>query len=223
MRWYLLVFLALSVSVSHAQLTNQKNQSKDSLVQKQSNLNFSPATYKGGYSKFKRFVKKNMVKPADSIPINRFGNSVRISFEVTKEGKPEKFKVVDSIGPKFDQEALRIAQLMPDWQPATENGVPVASQNYIYIYFKGTSAIYRQQAALYFEEGIYAYEIGNNAEAMRYFNLAIRYEPENLQYYLTRSALMLEMEQFEGACRDLNIIKNGHPEALALFEEFCQK
>ena len=53
--------------------------------------------------------------------------TVKVSFVVDEEGYLSDFKVIDSVNPVLDAEALRCAQRMPVWIPAKFHGKPVKS------------------------------------------------------------------------------------------------
>ena len=47
---------------------------------------------------------------------------VVVSFTIERDGSVTDAKVVKSLHPLFDKEALRVVNLMPKWSPAKENG-----------------------------------------------------------------------------------------------------
>jgi protein TonB len=65
-------------------------------------------------------------------PLSRMKDSVSgvvaVVFTINKEGRPEKIEIEQSLGKEFDEEAIRVMQNMPLWNPATYNGKPVASR-----------------------------------------------------------------------------------------------
>lgn len=74
----------------------------------------------GGWEKFGAYLKKN----------NRFrneakiGQSVILTFTVSKKGKPENIKVLKGIAEKYDQEAIRLIQKGPKWAQPAAAGSP---------------------------------------------------------------------------------------------------
>lgn len=66
--------------------------------------------------------------PAQAIESKQEGQVV-IQFVVTKNGKIIDPKVVKSVSPSLDAEAIRIINLMPDWTPGKQkNGQEVNSR-----------------------------------------------------------------------------------------------
>ena len=49
-----------------------------------------------------------------------------MSFVVDKDGKTTDAKVVRSISPTIDKEAMRLIEVMPRWTPRKKDGLPVA-------------------------------------------------------------------------------------------------
>lgn len=71
-----------------------------------------------------RFIAKNIKYPARAAEQGVEGR-VMVSFVVNKEGKVTEPKVVKSVHPLLDREAMRVIQNMPDWKPGKQRGVPV--------------------------------------------------------------------------------------------------
>lgn len=61
---------------------------------------------------------------------------VIVQFVVDKKGKACKPKVVRSIHPALDAEAIRVINAMPNWKPGTIKGKPVSVKYTIPISFK---------------------------------------------------------------------------------------
>jgi protein TonB len=61
---------------------------------------------------------------------------VYVEFVVEKDGSLTNFKVFKSVTPALDQEALRVAMLMPKWIPAMNEGLVVRSKVVVPMVFK---------------------------------------------------------------------------------------
>ena len=57
-------------------------------------------------------------------------------FVIDKDGKVTDAKVVRSISPSLNKEALRLIEAMPRWKPGEKNGQPVAAPFTLPITFK---------------------------------------------------------------------------------------
>ncbi|WP_316792901.1 carboxypeptidase-like regulatory domain-containing protein [Pedobacter frigoris] len=71
----------------------------------------------GGWEKFTVYIKKN----------NRFRNEAKIgqtvilTFTLSKKGKPENIKILKGIAEKYDQEAIRLILKGPKWDPSAND------------------------------------------------------------------------------------------------------
>jgi TonB family protein len=92
---------------------------KDTIFQRDSE-------FPGGTPQYLRFLNKTLRYP-DSAVVYEIQGIVVVQFKVSKEGKVSDLKVVQSVNPYLDAEALRVLQLTPDWNPAIVAGVPVES------------------------------------------------------------------------------------------------
>ncbi|MDQ2655992.1 MAG: energy transducer TonB [Bacteroidota bacterium] len=80
--------------------------------------------YAGGYDAMVAFIKKNMVYPPNARRMQIEG-TVHVSFVVSKTGEISDVKVLRGISGECDQEAVRVVQIMPRWNPGKQNGHPV--------------------------------------------------------------------------------------------------
>lgn len=74
------------------------------------------AQFPGGDEAFIQFVRKNLRYPPKAIAQNITGRVI-LRITVEADGKISKIKVTKSLSPETDQEAIRVAKLMPDWIP----------------------------------------------------------------------------------------------------------
>ncbi len=81
-------------------------------------------TYPGGVSALMDFIQSNMQYPEQAKADNAEG-MVQVSFVVEKDGTASDFEVVDEHHPALEAEAVRVMQMMPKWNPATQDGVKV--------------------------------------------------------------------------------------------------
>jgi len=94
---------------------------------------YSYPQFPGGNSALAKFIEDNLRYPeGESCAQGR----VVISFVVERDGSLSDFKVVKSIGEPYDDEALRVAKLMPKWVPARTGGKTTVVRYNIPISFK---------------------------------------------------------------------------------------
>ena len=81
--------------------------------------------FPGGETALKKYIANSIKYPLKAVN-NDIQGRVYVKFIVNKEGKIEQAKVMRSIDPLLDEEALRIINQMPDWKPGTNNGIKVS-------------------------------------------------------------------------------------------------
>ena len=81
-------------------------------------------SYPGGETEFFNYLKRTTKYPQMAKEMNKQG-TVLVSFVVNRLGFIESAKVVKSVDPLLDKEAMRVIQSMPSWAPGYMNGGPV--------------------------------------------------------------------------------------------------
>lgn len=96
---------------------------------------YTPAVPLNGYEDLYNYFQRELRYPelalADSVE-----GVVMISFFINKQGEPEHVKVEQSLGPLFDEEAVRLVQNMPPWVPARLGTEPTRSKLSLPITFR---------------------------------------------------------------------------------------
>lgn len=95
----------------------------------------NPATFPGGESAMKKFIQNEMRYPDIAKQQNREAKIV-CKFIVDKEGNIMAPEVLQGAGFGFDDEAIRIISIMPQWIAAMQNGKNVKSEVVLPIFFK---------------------------------------------------------------------------------------
>lgn len=80
--------------------------------------------YPGGADGITRHIITNVKYPAAALEAKVKG-VVIIAYLVQKDGTVGDVRVVKSVHPALDQEAIRVIQLMKPWKPAIQRGEPV--------------------------------------------------------------------------------------------------
>lgn len=88
-----------------------------------------------GYGSLYNYFSTALQYPLEAIADSVQG-VVTLSFIINVSGKPEKIIIEDSPDDKLNQEAIRLIENMPLWNPATLNGNPVPSKLSIPITFQ---------------------------------------------------------------------------------------
>ena len=80
--------------------------------------------YPGGYGALIEYLNSNLIYPKDARQHGLQGQIV-LSFIIEESGKVSSANIIRGIGGGCDEEAIRVIELMPDWQPAFKEGSPV--------------------------------------------------------------------------------------------------
>ncbi|MFC6998904.1 energy transducer TonB [Rufibacter roseus] len=89
----------------------------------------------GGMLAFRKYIKQNLRYP-EADKAQQVKGRVVVEFTVSRFGKTENPRVVKSLSPTADAEALRLIKEGPSWQAGTTNGVPAPQQVKVAIRFK---------------------------------------------------------------------------------------
>ncbi len=82
-------------------------------------------SFPGGEGELQKFLKKNIKYPPAALR-NGLEGLVVVQFVVNKEGEISDVQVVKKLGGGTDEEAARVAKLLPKFTPARQNGRPVS-------------------------------------------------------------------------------------------------
>lgn len=91
--------------------------------------------YPGGWSAFMQWLTKNLKYPPAAQQQKTEGQVV-VTFIVNRDGSLSNIRVAKSAGALLDQEALRVARLMPKWKPGIDKGETCRTLMAIPIVFK---------------------------------------------------------------------------------------
>ena len=80
--------------------------------------------FPGGMDALMKWLSKNLKYPA-SAQENSIQGRVLVQFVVNKDGSIVEPKVIRSVDPALDKEALRVVSVMPRWQPGKQRGKTV--------------------------------------------------------------------------------------------------
>lgn len=80
-----------------------------------------------GYPDLYEYFHKELKYPQEVLKDSLEG-IVSVQFIISKQGRPEQIKILQSLGTPFDNEAIRVISGMPEWKPASLNGKPVPAR-----------------------------------------------------------------------------------------------
>lgn len=81
-------------------------------------------TFKGGESAFGSYLSQNIRYPSGAKNRNTQGRVI-LGFVVEKDGSINNVKIIKSVDPELDAEAVRVISQSPKWNPGLLHGVPV--------------------------------------------------------------------------------------------------
>ncbi|TAF35486.1 MAG: energy transducer TonB [Cytophagales bacterium] len=87
-----------------------------------------PASFPGGKQALRKFLSKHLKYPI-AARTNQVAGKVFVQFTVDKEGIITNVKILKSLGFGCDEEAARVIQLMPKWEPAKQSGKRVKTKH----------------------------------------------------------------------------------------------
>ena len=82
-----------------------------------------------------QFLSQNVKYPVEAHKAGVQGRVIA-TFVVEKDGSITEAKIVKSVSPELDAEALRVIGSMPNWMPGMQNGEPVRVKYTVPITFK---------------------------------------------------------------------------------------
>jgi TonB family protein len=94
-----------------------------------------PPEFKGGKTELNKYIAENLKYPESAIS-NNIEGTVHIEFEVNTDGSLTNLKVVKSISPDLDNEAIRLLKSFPRFIPGYANLKPIKMKMIIPISFK---------------------------------------------------------------------------------------
>jgi len=92
------------------------------------------AEFTGGKDALFLYIKTNLHYP-EAAKTKHIQGRVYVKFTVNRYGKMKNVKIVRSIHPLLDNEALRLIKNMPDWQPAKTNNETTESEHVLPVIF----------------------------------------------------------------------------------------
>lgn len=122
MSYLLLLLLVLSVPTSIVSAQSKK----DKIVMPE---------YPGGQVALRKFLLEELTYPAEAQKNNEVGE-VLVGFSVGMDGSVSGVRVLKSVSPSLDAEAVRVVKMMKYWSPGTRNGMPVRAEMSIPINFR---------------------------------------------------------------------------------------
>lgn len=128
MRYFWIIFLSQPLFL-FAQIPEHR-------IEKDSVYSFveQQAEFPGGIQALSDFLALNLIYPEQAIADSIEGR-IYVEFIVEKDGSLSSVKILRGIGGGCDEEAIRVIQLMPEWNPGESNGETVRVKNTLPVNF----------------------------------------------------------------------------------------
>ena len=91
--------------------------------------------FPGGQIAMLQYLMKNIKYPEQAVKEGIQGR-VTVSFIVEKDGRVSNVRLLRSVQPSLDKEAIRVVKSMPKWTPGKQNGKPVRVRFNLPVMFK---------------------------------------------------------------------------------------
>ncbi|MGK7393951.1 MAG: TonB family protein [Candidatus Cyclobacteriaceae bacterium M3_2C_046] len=96
---------------------------------------FIPARPEPGMNAYKKYLRDSLRYPSEALD-NKIEGVVELTFLVKDSGEISDIQITKSLGKAFDQEAIRLIEEGPSWQPARKDGQPVGQNRKLRVRFK---------------------------------------------------------------------------------------
>ncbi len=173
-----------------------------------------------------QYLQKNVQYP-EACKARCLEGTEIVQFVVSSKGEVSNFKVINSISPQIDDELIRVLKTTNKmWKPGTNvNGLPVASTKEVSIAFfvqmgENDELDFLTEAIKFYNKGnVQLYEKENSKAALKNYNKAICYLPNDKCLLMVRGMCRYELGDKDGAYRDWTRIRSlGGFEGDALLE-----
>lgn len=148
--------------------------------------------------------------PEISKNIHSEGTEV-VQFNISATGEVTDFKVINSVSPDIDAEVIRVLKSTNGmWIPGVNNGEPVAMEKEVSIAFKfdllenwALAKDFKEIAQIFFQKGSKKLFFKHNVkQALRKYDKAINYMPNDQNVLLFRGLCLYELGQKDAAYTD---------------------
>lgn len=163
-------------------------------------------------SMINRFLSQNLNYPLNSDEYWKEGTEV-IQFTVTPSGMVTDFNVINSVCREIDEELIRVIKTTNGmWKPGYNNGEPIAMEKEVAVMFgdyKDNEIVTRfvQQAEKNFiMGGKNLFENHKPKKALKFYDLGVRYLPNDKALLMMRGICHYEIGDEESARKDWNRI-----------------
>ena len=165
--------------------------------------------YPGGMAECQKFLSKNIRYPEEAMK-NDVQGRVIIQFVVKKDGSISDTKVVRSVDPLLDKEALRVINAMPKWKPGMHKGKAVNVKYTIPVAFKLTNESVDENGVYMVCDQMPMYP-GGMQECMKYLQKNIQYPQEAKEKGVQGRVIIQFIVEKDGSIKDTKVVRGIDP------------
>ena len=179
-----------------------------------------PPQYPGGVGECMKFLGSNIKYPAEAVA-KKLEGRVIVQMIIEKDGSITNTKVVRSVSPLLDQEALRVVGIMPRWNPGTQRGQAVRVQYTLPVMFSLNGKIDEIQEHQVNmkpnEKGIYnlveepASFPGGMANCLKFLSENVKYPEDCKKEGIQGRVIAQFIIDKDGSIKDVKIVRGVHP------------
>ena len=126
---------AVKSTTKTGKITAESSTSKKEFTGKVYDIVEQMPSFPGGAAELMKWLSSHVQYPAIAIE-SCIEGTVIVAFIVEPDGSVSNAKLVRSVDPCIDQEALRVVRQMPKWIPGKQNGVAVRVKYNVPVIFK---------------------------------------------------------------------------------------
>lgn len=165
--------------------------------------------FPGGSSAMKEWVKNNVRYPFEARQKGVQGR-VMVSFYVEKDGNLSDLKIVRSVEPSLDKEALRVVGSMPPWIPGSVSGKAERMKYYIPVVFQLDSPVANEDE-VYTTADVMPQFPGGNSALVDWLKNNVRYPAQALEEHLQGCVIVCFIIEKDGSITNVHTYKNYAP------------
>ena len=225
--------LQINYSEMEEESTSQSTEDEEVFMVVEENPEFP-----GGAAELMKFLAKEIKYPVEAQQKGEQGRVI-VQFVVGKDGKLSDFKVVRSVSPELDAEAIRVCKSMPTWKPGKQRGKAVSVKFTVPISFRlkenegesdhpatkpiSTTPIKESNGEEVFMvvENMPEFP-GGTAELMKFLQQNIQYPKESLEKGIQGRVLVQFVVGKDGNLRNFKIVKSASPDLDAEAIRVCK-
>ena len=179
-----------------------------------------PPQYPGGVGECMKFLGSNIKYPAEAVA-KKLEGRVIVQMIIEKDGSITNTKVVRSVNPLLDQEAMRVIGMMPKWNPGKQRGQAVRVQYTLPVMFSLNGEIdeiqEHQVKMMPDENGIYniveepASFPGGMANCLKFLSENMKYPEDCKKEGIQGRVIAQFLIDKDGSIKDVKIVRGVHP------------